>query len=43
MDQLLQDEGLRIGMGEAGRKHVEEHYGFELYPKKLMKMLSEMD
>lgn len=43
LTQLLQDEALRIGMGEAGRKHVEEHYSFELYRKKLMKVLNEMD
>ena len=43
LTQLLEDEALRKEMGEAGRKRVEENYGFEGYRTKLRAILNETE
>ena len=40
--ELLQDEGLRQGFGQAGRRLVEEQYSLEVMMDRLMSILEEL-
>jgi glycosyltransferase involved in cell wall biosynthesis len=43
LTQLLEDEALRKGMGDAGRMRVEENYSFEAYRVKLKALLHDTE